>query len=154
MSPPTLGAKVKPVPLRKPGYHLDPEDLKANISKKSKMIVLCNPNNPTGTVYSKQELKAIADLAVDHNLVVVSDEFYSEFIYDEKKHIAISSINGMSERTIVLVGGTKMFNFTGWRLASLLIPKEYYEIVERKTRFMGNRPPHSFNGLEQLRSTL
>jgi aspartate/methionine/tyrosine aminotransferase len=138
--PPTLGAKVKPVPLLKPGYHLDPEDLKANISKKSKMIVLCNPNNPTGTVYSKQELKAIADVAIDHNLVVVSDEFYSEFIYDEKKHTAISSLDNMSERTIVLVGGTKMFNFTGWRLASLLIPKEHYEIVERKTRFMGNRP--------------
>jgi aminotransferase len=138
--PPTLGAIVKPVPLSKPGYHLDPEDLKVNISKKSKMIVLCNPNNPTGTVYSKKELKAIADIAIDNNLVVVTDEFYSEFIYDNKKHIAISSLDGMSERTIVLVGCTKMFNFTGWRLASLLIPKKYYKLVQNKTRYIGVRP--------------
>ena len=138
--PPTLGAKVIPVPLTKSGYHLDPEDLKSNISKKSKMIVLCNPNNPTGTVYSKEELKAIADIAIDKDLIVVSDEFYNEFIYDDKQHTAISSIDGMSERTLVLVGGTKMFNFTGWRLASLIIPNEYYKLVEKKTRYMGLRP--------------
>jgi aspartate/methionine/tyrosine aminotransferase len=138
--PPTLGAVVKPVPLLNPGFHLDPEDLKANINEKSKMIVLCNPNNPTGTVYSKSELKAIADIAIDNDLIVVSDEFYSEFTYDDKKHVAISSLDGMSERTFVLVGGTKMFNFTGWRLASLILPKAYYKLVEKKTRFIGVRP--------------
>jgi aspartate/methionine/tyrosine aminotransferase len=138
--PPTLGAKVVTVPLTKNGYHLDPEELKSRISKKSKMIVICNPNNPTGTVYSKKELKAIADVAIDNNLIVVSDEFYNEFIYDDKKHIAISSIDGMSERTLVLVGGTKMFNFTGWRLASLIIPNDYYKLVMEKTRYIGLRP--------------
>lgn len=138
--PPTMGAKVVPVPLLEKGYHLDPEDLKSRISKKSKMIVICNPNNPSGTVYSQEELRAIADVAIDNDLIVVSDEFYSEFVYDDKKHTAISSLEGMSERTIVLIGGTKMFNFTGWRLASLIIPKAHYKQVETSTRFMGLRP--------------
>jgi aminotransferase len=138
--PPTLGANVIPVPLMKPGYHLDPDDLNDNISNKSKMIIICNPNNPTGTVYTNQELKAISEIAIDNDLIVVSDEFYSEFVYDNNKHTAISSIDGMSERTIVLVGGTKMFNFTGWRLASLIIPKKYYDLVENRTRYMGLRP--------------
>jgi aminotransferase len=138
--PPTLGASVVPVPLQKTGYHLDPDDLNSRVTKKSKMIVLCNPNNPTGTVYSKTELKAISEIAIDNNLVVVSDEFYNEFVYDGKEHIAISSFDGMDERTFVLVGGTKMFNFTGWRLASLILPKEHYEHVKKKTRFIGVRP--------------
>lgn len=138
--PPTMDVNVVPVPLSKTGFHLDPDDLNERISKKSKMIVLCNPNNPTGTVYSKGELKAIADIAIDNDLMVVSDEFYSEFVYDGKKHTAISALDGMGERTFVLVGGTKMFNFTGWRLASLIIPKHYYETVEKKTRYIGVRP--------------
>jgi len=138
--PPSLGARVIPVPLQGKGYHLDPEDLKSRITKKSKLIVLCNPNNPTGTVYTKSELKAISDVATDNDLVVVSDEFYTEFIYDDKKHVAISSLDDMRERTIVLVGGTKMFNFTGWRLASLIIPKGLYKHVEKKTQYMGFRP--------------
>jgi aspartate/methionine/tyrosine aminotransferase len=138
--PPSLGAKVVPVPLKEPNYHLNEEDLKERVNEKSKIIVLCNPNNPTGTVYTKEELKSISDVATDNDLIVVSDEFYSEFIYDDKKHSAISSIGDMDQRTIVLVGGTKMFNFTGWRLASLLIPKGYYEQVEKKTQYIGLRP--------------
>lgn len=138
--PPTIGASVVPVPLSKTGFHLDADDLNDRVTKKSKMIVLCNPNNPTGTVYTKGELKAIADIAIDNDLMVVSDEFYSEFVYDGKEHVSISAMDGMSERTFVLVGGTKMFNFTGWRLASLIIPKKYYEVVEKKTRYIGVRP--------------
>ena len=138
--PPTLGARVVPVPLRKAGYHLDPKDLQSRITEKSKMIILCNPNNPTGTVYSREELESIARTAVENDLIVVSDEFYSEFIYDEREHTAISSLDGMRERTFVLVGGTKMFNFTGWRLASLIIPLSYYDLVKEKTQFIGVRP--------------
>jgi aminotransferase len=135
-----LGANVVPVPLSRKGYHLDSEALKERITKKSKMIILCNPNNPTGTVYTKQELKAIADLSIDHDLVVVSDEFYSEFVYDGNKHIAISSIDDMRERTFVIVGGTKMFNFTGWRLACILLPENYYEKAITKSSYLGLRP--------------
>jgi aminotransferase len=138
--PKTLGARVVPVPLNNPGYHLNPEDLKERVSDKSKMIIICNPNNPTGTVYTKNELKAIADTAIENDLVVVSDEFYNEFVYDKREYMTISSIEGMKERTLVLVGGTKIFNFTGWRLASLIIPEIYYQKVTTSARYMGLRP--------------
>jgi len=138
--PPTLGVKVVPVPLTEAGFHLDPEDLKKRITDKSKMFILCNPNNPTGTVFTKQELNAIADVAIDNDLIVVSDEFYSEFVYDGREHVAISSLDSMKECTLIVVGATKMFAFTGWRLASLIIPKQYHEKVSEQARFMGLRP--------------
>jgi len=138
--PPTLGVDVVPVPLTKPGFHFDPEELKKRITDKSKMFVLCNPNNPTGTVFTKEELKAIADITTDNDLIVVSDEFYSEFVYDGGQHTALSSIDDMRERTLVVVGATKMFSFTGWRLASLIIPQEHYKKVSKRARYMGLRP--------------
>jgi aminotransferase len=138
--PQTLGARVVPVPLNNPGYHLNPEDLKERVSDKSKMIIICNPNNPSGTVFTKSELKAIADTAIENDLVVVSDEFYNEFVYDNREYIAISAIEGMKERTLVLVGGTKIFNFTGWRLASLIIPENFYQKVTTSAQYMGLRP--------------
>ena len=136
--PPTLGAKVVPVPLSEPGFHLDPEDLKKRVTDKSKMIIICNPSNPTGTVFTRDELKAIADVAIDNDLVVVSDEFYSEFVYDGREYTAISSLDGMKERTIVVIGATKMFAFTGWRLACTITPEEYHHV--RPPRFSAARP--------------
>jgi aminotransferase len=137
---PSLGVDVVPVPLTEPGYHLNPEELKTRITDKSKMLILCNPNNPTGTVFTKEELKSVADLAIDHDLIVVSDEFYSEFVYDQRKHIAISSIEGMKDRTFVVIGATKMFSFTGWRLASLILPEEHYQKMLQGASNLGLRP--------------
>ena len=133
--PPTLGAKVVPVPLTKPGYHFDPEELKKRITDKSKLFIMTNPNNPAGTVHTKEELKALADIAIDNDLLVVSDEFYIEYIYDGREHVAISSIDGMKERTIVVVGATKCFAFTGWRLAAMIIPEEHHPTVLQARRF-------------------
>jgi aminotransferase len=130
--PESLGAKVIPVPLTEPGYHLDPEELKNRISSKSKMFVLTNPCNPSGTVFTKDELKALSDIAIDNDLLVVSDEFYLEYIFDGREHIAISSLDGMRDRTIVVLGGTKIFAFTGWRMASMIIPQDYYSQVTDK----------------------
>jgi len=138
--PPTLGVDVVPVPLTKPGYHFDPEELERRVTDRSRMFVLCNPNNPTGTVFTKEELKAIADTAMENDMIVVSDEFYNEFVYDGHEHIAISSIDGMKERTLVVVGATKMFSFTGWRLACLIIPEGYYQKVSTRARYLGLRP--------------
>lgn len=133
--PGTLGAKVVPVPLTKPGYHLDPEELKKRVTDKSKMIMITNPNNPAGTVYTKKELKAVADIAIDNDLLVVADEFYIEYIFDGREHVAISSLDGMKERTMVVIGGTKCFAFTGWRLASMIIPKEHLTTVSQGRHF-------------------
>jgi len=110
------------------------------VTDKSRMLILCNPNNPTGTVFTKKELNAIAEISIDNDLIVVSDEFYSEFVYDGKEHLAISSIEGMKDRTLVVVGGTKMFSFTGWRLACLIIPEGYYQAVSTRASYIGLRP--------------
>ena len=134
-NPASIGAKVLPVPLTEPGYHLDPEELKNRITDKSKLIILTNPCNPSGTVFTKDELKAIADIVIDNDLMVVSDEFYIEYIYDGREHVAISSLEGMKERTIVLVGATKCFAFTGWRLAAMLIPEEKLKHVTDQIPF-------------------
>jgi aspartate/methionine/tyrosine aminotransferase len=130
--PAALGAKVVPVPLTEPGYHFDPEELKGRVTDRSKMFILTNPNNPAGTVYTREELKALADIAIDNDLIVVSDEFYMEYVFDGREHVAISSIDGMKERTVVVLGGTKCFAFTGWRLAAMIIPEEHYPRVTKK----------------------
>jgi aspartate/methionine/tyrosine aminotransferase len=102
------------------GYRLDIEALKGGVSGKTKMIVLCNPNNPSGTVFTKEELKGIADVAIDEDLLVLSDEVYCEFVWDGKEHTAIASLPGMRERTIISSSFSKTFAMTGWRLGYVI----------------------------------
>jgi aminotransferase len=133
--PEALGAKVVPVPLTEPGFHFDAEELKKRVTDKSKLVVMTNPCNPTGTVFTRKELRALAEVVIDNDLLVVSDEFYSEYVYDGHEHIGISSLEGMRDRTIVVLGGTKIFAFTGWRLASMIIPPEHYSQVTGKISY-------------------
>jgi aspartate/methionine/tyrosine aminotransferase len=102
------------------GYRLDVESLKERINKKTKMIVLCNPNNPSGTVYTRKELSEIAEIAQDNDLLVLSDEVYCEFVWDSRKHHSIASLPGMKERTIICSSFSKTFAMTGWRLGYIL----------------------------------
>jgi len=127
-----VGAKELGVPLDEAeGYRLDIEALKENVSGKTKMIVLCNPNNPSGTVFTEEELKGIADVAVDDDLLVLSDEVYCEFVWDGKKHITIASLPGMKERTIISSSFSKSFAMTGWRLGYLIADKSLTSKIQR-----------------------
>jgi aminotransferase len=115
------GAIEKGVPLNKErGYRLDVDALNEKVNKKTKMIVMCNPNNPSGTVYSKQELSKIAEIALDNNLIVLSDEVYSEFVWDGRNHISIASLPEMKKRTIICSSFSKTFAMTGWRLGYII----------------------------------
>jgi len=151
------GAKPVPVPLSEPGYHLNLDELKKRVTDKTKLIIITNPNNPSGTVFTEKELEGIAQVAIEKDLNVVTDEFYSEFVYDGRKHVAISSLDGMLERTVVVIGGTKVFNFTGWRLAALIVPKKLWLKVSTFAQMMGVRPATfiqragvvAFNGLSE-----
>lgn len=96
------------------------------ITKKTKLIVINSPCNPTGSVYNKETLKEIADLAVDKNIMVLSDEIYEKIIYD-KEHISIGSMDGMMDLTITVNGFSKAYAMTGWRLGYVSAPKEVYE---------------------------
>jgi aspartate aminotransferase len=103
-----------------------PSGLSEYITKKTKLIVINSPCNPTGGVYGKDTMKEIADLAVDKNIKVLSDEIYEKIIYD-KKHISIGAMDGMQDLTITVNGFSKAYAMTGWRLGYVYAPKEVYE---------------------------
>lgn len=104
-------------------FKLTADDLRAKITPKTKMLILPFPNNPTGAIMDREDLENIAQVLKGTNIVVVSDEIYSELTYDGK-HCSIAEIEGMRERTIVINGFSKSFAMTGWRLGFLGGPKE------------------------------
>ncbi|MCI1952794.1 MAG: aminotransferase class I/II-fold pyridoxal phosphate-dependent enzyme [Clostridiales bacterium] len=108
----------------KDGFRLTPEELRAAITPKTKLLVLPFPNNPTGAVMRKKDLEAIAEVIRGTNLIVLSDEIYSELTYGDQQHVAFSSLPDMRERTIVVNGFSKAFAMTGWRLGYAMGPKE------------------------------
>ncbi|WP_449395423.1 pyridoxal phosphate-dependent aminotransferase [Devosia riboflavina] len=118
------GGVPVPVPLDAANdYAIDLAAIEASITDRTKMIVLINPCNPTGRVYSHEELTALADIAIRHDLIVVSDEVYEEIVYDEARHISIASLPGMAERTVTLFAFTKSYAMDGWRIGYLAAPK-------------------------------
>lgn len=103
-----------------------PENPGEYLTKKTKLIVINSPCNPTGSVYGKETLKEIADHAVDNNIMVLSDEIYEKIIYD-REHISIGAMDGMQDLTITVNGFSKAYAMTGWRLGYVNAPKEVYE---------------------------
>ncbi len=103
-----------------------PENIGEYITKKTKLIIINSPCNPTGSVYSKETLKEIADYAIDKNILVLSDEIYEKIIYD-REHISIGSMDDMQDLTITVNGFSKAYAMTGWRLGYVAAPKEIYE---------------------------
>lgn len=99
-----------------------PEQIKQSISPRTKAIILCFPNNPTGSLLNKQELEAIADIIVEHDLLVITDEIYAELTYEEGTFCSIASLKGMRDRTILVSGFSKGFAMTGWRLGFICAP--------------------------------
>lgn len=105
-------------------FKLTAEELEAHITDKTKLLILPFPNNPTGGVMRKSDLEAIAEVIIKHDLLVLSDEIYSELTYGKEKHVSIASIPGMWERTVVINGFSKSYAMTGWRLGYAAGPKE------------------------------
>ena len=104
------------------GFKLMPEDLKAKITEKTKLIILPYPNNPTGAIMTREDLEPIAEILRDTDIIVMSDEIYSELTYG-KKHFSIAQLDGMKERTLMINGFSKAYSMTGWRLGYVLGPK-------------------------------
>ena len=121
------GATLVPVVLDEPsGFSLNVEYLKAAITRKTRAIYFATPNNPTGISLSRDELKSIADLAIKHDLWVVSDEVYSDLVFDSE-FFHIASLPGMAERTITLGSLSKSFAMTGWRIGWAIGPKQFVD---------------------------
>jgi aminotransferase len=116
-----LSMRVAPVivPLTTPSWHLDLDALRQAITPRTRAIIINTPSNPSGTVFSAAELQSIADLAIEHDLFVFSDEIYEYFLFDGTRHISIATLPGMAERTITISGLSKTFSITGWRVGYL-----------------------------------
>ena len=114
-----------PIPLKEANdFRLTAEELEAAITPKSKALILSFPNNPTGAVMTKEDLEAIAEVIVRHDLLVITDEIYSELSYTGKKHYSLIDLPGMVERTIYINGFSKAYAMTGWRLGCCCGPEE------------------------------
>jgi len=109
------GAVRRPVTLRAPDYRLDVAELRAAVSARTRFVLLNTPHNPTGTVLTPDELSGVADVAREHDLVVISDEVYEHLTY-EHPHVPIASLPGMFERTVTISSVGKSFSFTGWKV--------------------------------------
>lgn len=115
-------------------FRLQKEELEAVITSKTKVLILSYPNNPTGAVMEKEDLQAIADLVIAHDLYVISDEIYSELSYHHQ-HISIATLHGMRDRTIVINGFSKGFAMTGWRLGYAVGPQKIIQAMTKIHQF-------------------
>jgi aspartate/methionine/tyrosine aminotransferase len=126
-----VGAKAIPLPIREENdFRLDVDELASLITPRTKFLIINSPANPTGGVLTRDDLAAIARLAVEHDLFVLADEIYSEIIYDGEHH-SIATFPGMTERTAILDGFSKTYAMTGWRLGYGLMPEWLAEQVSR-----------------------
>lgn len=119
----TCGGKAVPLTTKAENkFRLTAEELEASVTEKTKLLILPYPNNPTGAVMRKEDLEQIAEVIIKHNLLVLSDEIYSELTYGGMNHCSIASVEGMQERTLVINGFSKTYSMTGWRLGYVLGP--------------------------------
>ncbi len=114
---------IKSVTLRGDDFAFDPDELAAAFSDKTKAIVINTPGNPSGKVFTRDELALIADLCVRHDALAITDEIYEYILYDGHEHVSLATLPGMRERTITLSGFSKTYNMTGWRLGYAVAPE-------------------------------
>ncbi|HEY3417641.1 MAG TPA: aminotransferase class I/II-fold pyridoxal phosphate-dependent enzyme, partial [Armatimonadota bacterium] len=130
------GAQPVYVPLRAPDYTFDRDELAAAFSPATKAIIINTPHNPTGRVFSGDELAFIADLCQQHDALAITDEIYEHILYDGHAHVSIASLPGMFERTITISGISKTYSVTGWRVGYVIAPPEISENVRRVHDFL------------------
>jgi aminotransferase len=136
-----MGIKLNIAELpRENKYHMDLKKLPDHVTSKTKAILVCNPNNPTGTVFTKKEIEAVGDLAEDNDLAILSDEIYLHYVYDRNKFIAPSTIGNLRERTINIMSFSKTFSMTGWRLGYVIAPERYLAKAQSIARLAAARP--------------
>jgi aminotransferase len=138
-----LGVKQNLVHLEKENaYHPNIDSIAEAITPKTKAVLVCNPNNPTGTVFTPTELKAIGDLAVDNDMGIFADEIYLHFVYGDNKFTSMASLSDeIKKRTINIMSFSKTFSMTGWRLGYDIVPEMYLEKAKLIAGMAAPRPP-------------
>lgn len=130
------GAEPVYVPLNPPEYEFDPEVLEDAFRAGAKALILCNPSNPCGKVFTRQELELIASLVRKYDAYVVTDEVYEHIVYAPYRHIYFASLEGMRERTISCSSLSKTYSITGWRLGYTIAPPEITERIRKVHDFL------------------
>lgn len=110
-------------------FQIDFDELEGLVTEKTKAIVIINPSNPIGSMFTLETLEKLADFAKKKDILVISDEIYEKIIYGNKKHISIASLEGMKERTITINGFSKTYSMTGFRLAYIAAPEEFIRVL-------------------------
>ena len=131
-------AKPRHVPLYKneDGFYFEKDELRAAFNEKTKAIIICNPNNPTGKVFSREELEFIADLCKEFDVICFTDEIYEHIIYGEQKHICMAQLDGMRERTVVVNSLSKTYSVTGWRVGYCIAPPDISGAIRKVHDFL------------------
>jgi aminotransferase len=142
--PDTILCDAKPrfITLHEPDWHFDERELTQAFSNRTKAIVINTPNNPTGKVFSREELQFIADLCQKWGVVAVTDEIYEHILYDGAKHISIASLPGMREQTITINSISKTYSLTGWRVGWAIASTELTASIRKVHDFLTVGAPH------------
>lgn len=130
------GAQPIYVPLYPPTFHFNPDELEAAFKQHPKALILCNPSNPCGKVFTLEELTFIAELAKKYDTYVITDEVYEHIVYEPNKHIYFASLPSMWERTISCSSLSKTYSITGWRLGYIIAPPEIIEVAKKVHDFL------------------
>jgi aspartate/methionine/tyrosine aminotransferase len=136
------GATPRYVTLHEPGFRIDPAELTAAFSSRTKAIIINTPHNPTGKVFSRAELELIAGLCRRFDTLAITDEIYEHIIYDGHRHASIGSLDGMSDRTITISGLSKTYSVTGWRLAYVIACERLTSAIRKVHDFLTVGAPH------------
>ena len=130
------GAQPVYVPLYPPAFRFNPDELEAAFKQHPKALILCNPSNPCGKVFTLEELNFIAELAKKYDTYVITDEVYEHIVYEPNRHIYFASLPGMWERTISCSSLSKTYSITGWRLGYIIAPPEIIEVAKKVHDFL------------------
>ncbi len=128
------------VTLYPPDWTFNPDELRAAFTPKTRAIVITTPHNPTGKVFTHEELRVIADLCIEHNVLVFTDEIYEHILYPDAtrdvKHVAMATLDGMRERTVTINGMSKTYSVTGWRVGYAIAPPEITDAIRKVHDFL------------------
>jgi N-succinyldiaminopimelate aminotransferase len=130
------GGRRVPVTLRAPDFRLDLEELRAAVTDRTTVLLINSPHNPTGTVLTDEELRTIAALAVEHDLVVITDEVYEHLVFDGGRHLPLATYDGMAERTVSIGSAGKTFSVTGWKIGWVTGTPEVVTAVNTAKQFL------------------
>ena len=130
------GAEPIYVPLIPPNFSFDADVLENAFKQGAKALILCNPSNPSGKVFTRDELLAIADLAIKYDTYVITDEVYEHIVYEPYEHVYISTLPGMRERTVCCSSLSKTYSITGWRLGYTIAPPEITNTIKKVHDFL------------------